>query len=95
MYDNEQGCYVYDEAEMQGLWLVDPRQQVLYIMPNQDGGIMENIGPDDPIMDRINELCREDVDHEAMAEILNREYDLQRIPDGLKRFEPKWGYYYA
>lgn len=100
---NEIGAdHVIEEPEItQGQWFEDPDTRALYIVTKYDpaNGLyaMENHGPDDEIMDRINELCRDGVDEDPakLAEILNAEFGLEPIADVLKRWEPTMGYYHA
>lgn len=97
MYDNEQGCYIPTEGEEKGLWFIDPATDNLYIVTNQDNGLMENVGPDDAIMDRINQLCRAgcDTNLERFAGALHQEFGLLPVNECLKRFDPESGYYPA
>lgn len=95
MYDNELGCHVEEPEVMQGQWFVDPATGILYIAAASSN--LENVGPDDAIMDRINQLCRADIDTmpERFADALHREFGLEPVAECLKRFTPEEGYYHA
>jgi hypothetical protein len=90
LYDNEAGCYVecdwLDEAD----WYAD-EQGTLYMIP-QAGVVAEIEGPDGPVIDELNRLCREQgMPTAEQCEALG----LIPIYNHQKRFHPVDGYYYG
>lgn len=94
-YDNDNGVYIKEDCMMRGHWYRDLDNDALYIVPNDNFGSAEIIGPDDAITERLNEYYRgvkmEDVDTEQVAQSL----DLEVIPEVLYRFDEEVGYYTA
>ena len=109
LFDNESGDYLPQSEVEKGMWFIDPENQAyadsgLYIVtlydPSQDCWLTENVGPDDEVMDRINELCRAGLNdsmegRDEMAQILNEEFGLSEVSEAARRFDEKNGYFVA
>jgi len=95
LYDNEKRVHLEEECMMKGHWYRDPDTNLLYIVPNDEFGSAEIIGPDDDIEERLNVYYRNtamaDVDTELVASVLG----LEIIPEILFRFDEGAGYYTA
>jgi len=95
MFDNELGCYVPAEWLENGMWFVDDESH-LYIVPD---GVAEIEGPDGPISDALNALCREhggDLPRDSeLCDLLALEHGLMYVPECLHRFDHISGYYHA
>ena len=90
MYNNDTGLYEFDENVMNADWYEDVDRS-LYIVPKSDFS-MECEGPDNSIMDAINEARR---DHGSLAEADRQRLNLEEISTRLKRFSKYDGYYHA
>jgi|GEM_PF-2571959 len=105
MFDNETGEYLRLEEIEMGMWFFCPTRRMLYIVPRYDESrgdlIMENEGPDDNVMDYINQLCREYPDLVASADatefgdLIRERFLLIEVPWNLRRFDEHDGYYSA
>jgi len=109
LFDNETGDYLPQPEVEKGMWFIDPENRAyadsgLYIVtlydPSQDCWLSENVGPDDEVMDRINELCRDGLNDSMegrgeMAQILNEEFGLIEVEEAARRFDEENGYYVA
>ena len=76
-------------------WLMDGDwfdcDGLLFIIPKSDV-IAEIEGPDGILLDSINAACR---DHGEITDLDCEKLGLTRVPDCLKRWDKKCGYYHA
>ena len=89
-FDNEKGVFLQAPGYEEGHWFVSNTTGDAFIVPKCDAEIE---GPDGEVVDELNAVYREQsfdqVDPEAVAEQLG----LSVVPDVLKRFDSRVGYY--
>jgi hypothetical protein len=95
LFNNDTGRYEPAEWLEKGIWVVHPDGD-WWIIPD---GVAEIEGPDTPMIDKLNALCRQyDPNGENVHLIPVEEFTklgLYKIPDTLKRFDVQDGYYHA
>ena len=112
-YDNDRQEYLEDKGVETGLWLVqdpdsdlfDDNSGYLCILPNEEHGIAENLGPDH--VSYVNgpyagQNMADVLDGQTKSELDPHKWEVDWealgfiIVDGpLKRFNPQDGYYHA
>lgn len=90
-FDNEQHCYVEDNAVEDGLWVADDDGN-LWIIATVGHEIY---GPDGDMLDKLNALCRKHPIPDYIPLSKLNGLGLSIVPAVVKRFDPDRGYYYA
>lgn len=91
LYDNETQKYLLADWLEQGMWFEDENSN-LYIVPTPSSNA-EIEGPDGPIIEVLNLICRENGGIVAVED--GERLGLFYVPDFLKRFDPHTGLYHA
>jgi hypothetical protein len=90
LFNNETGQYEPADWLEAADWFVDAAGALyLVLLPDVTA---ECAGPDNETVDGINAACR---DHGRLTEADAERLGLNRVPDVLKRFDPRLGYYHA
>ena len=84
--------YAYDSDVDNGAWYVDD-DWLLYIIPTEEHGIQENLGPDNAVMDAINAICR--TGRRTLTEMECTQLGLHVIYRWQHRFNPHDGWYHC
>ena len=79
-----------EDWNMNSEWFEDS-EGFLFIVPKSDV-VAEIEGPDGILLDAINAACR---DHGELTDTDCEKLKLKRIPNCLKRWDNKCGYYHA
>lgn len=87
-YSNEDGLYFTTPDYDKGDWFLCPAGK-LYIVPE---GIAETIGPDNFMIEQIDQLYRDDARN---PQTVASELGLQIVPGYLQRHDPLCGYFTA
>ena len=91
-FDNEARVYLFEEWYDEGDWFED-EEGFLYIVPTDEYGFAETIGPDNETKDWLNNyyLYHNEVPNNDQL----TDHGLVEIPAVLRRFDPDCGYYHA
>ncbi len=90
MFNNDTRQHEYCDWLMDADWF-DDVDGLLFIVPRCDA-VAEIEGPDGPVLDSMNAVCR---DHDEITDGDCIRLGLTRICDALKRFSTENGYYHA
>jgi len=91
-FDNETRVYLFEEWYDEGDWFED-KEGFLYIMPTDDYGTAESLGPDNKTEDWLNWHYREYNERPTEEELTT--HGLHDIPPVLRRFDSDCGFYHA
>lgn len=92
VYSNATQQFDFFQELWDGDWYED-ENRFLYILPPYDAH-MDNYGPDNELMTRINGACR-NLGRNINFEEATKEMGLRPVDRRLQRFNPKDGYYHA
>jgi len=91
-FDNEARVYLFEEWYDEGDWFED-EEGFLYIVPTDEYGFAETIGPDNATEDWLNRYYHEHNEQPSEEELVK--HGLHTIPVALRRFDPWCGYYHG
>jgi hypothetical protein len=94
LYCNEQQVYLPVDSLLYGHWYFARESEQLIIIANDDYGISDDVGADEELLEKIQNIYRVDsflnIDQDKVAEQL----DLEVVQDYQKALDPNTGYYF-
>lgn len=94
LFCNEQQVYVPVDSLLYGHWYYKRESEQLIIISNDDYGICDDVGADEELLDKIQNIYRVDsflnIDQDRVAEQLG----LEVVQEYQKSLDPDTGYYF-